>query len=455
MYSDTILGQLSKRQLKAFNKLSPLLRSIIYWKMGEGKTRIALALAEYHLKSFPSICLVICRRKAFDTWREELLKVGVKWMVREYPDQCGVSNSKTTVWLVSHAMLHKIYQSLNQYPIELIIYDELYLYSNHKSRLSNAAVSLCRNLFEQAKITALSGTIMSAGNNLSVFNQSRAVGISHVLASSLSSYLSTFQTFFNINYGHGNTRQYRNKPGSFQKITDRIRPYCDFYFPTFSNSRIHEIDISVELSSIQKNYIERLKEEYFIQVEEMGLEKELRSTLELVHMVSKISNGYIETDQGIKTLSCPKIEALNNKIEEVLGNESKCVVWCYYQSDIDYLRSQIKHPTLVMSGKHEFDRAKWKTGKVNVVLATVGIGSSFNDFAQIEYAFYYSSSYKMLDMEQSKFRSRRKDSKHKTSYYYYFTSKHTFDSAILKASRTNEQTQNDFIKLCRNSLVSI
>lgn len=456
MQSDIVNTHLSDRQITTACKIHNAIRGIVYYKMGEGKSRIALGI--YDLKHYkpPSILLIVCRRKAFDTWRAEILKVGFNCLIREFPKETGYSKIKPTVWLLSHAMLHKVYKVLNQYPIECIVHDELYLYSNPKSLLSRAASDL-RNYFKNSlPIIGLSGTLMSKADNLAIYSQAASVGVHTRLAHSVTAFRDKYQRFFKVDFGYGDTRQYVNRPESFANIRRRLLPCCDFFFPKKSSREVSTTDIQVGLSPKQEQYIRQLKSEYYLEVEGLGIQMELRSTIELVHRVSQISNGYLPDGKGgIVTFPSPKLDAVINRVEEIVATGIRCVVWCYYPDDIERIKMEATFKTLQMSGRHEFDSKLWATGKIPVVLATVGTGASINDFSQVQHAVYFSHSYKLLDLEQSRARTDRKDSEHTTAYYNHYLSKGTFDSEIIKAARDSEMTQNKFIKLCRNTFQSM
>ncbi len=457
--SDTIINNhLSDDQIRSTLKLHRAQKGIEYRKMGEGKSRIALALYQHLQPEPPSICLVVCRRKAFDTWRDEIRKVNFKVYVNEFPNlkEPAVSTIRPTLWLLSHAMLSKVYLKLYQYPISVIIYDELYLYSNPRSKLTRSAVSLSCAMAPPARVYGLSGTIMAAGDALGIYSQSQVVGIEQHIARNITDFHTRYQTSFDLNFGQGTFKKFKNRPDAFKRIRKAILPWCNFYFPK-GKRRSVDHDVSCPLSAQQTKYIQQLKKDYYLEVEDAAMEMELRSTLELVHRVSQISNGYLPTADGsLVTFHSPKTEAVENRVEEILGVGSRCVVWCYFASDIDYLKGIFKNiPTLQMSGRHQFDRHAWTKHRASVVLATVGTGSSINDFAQVEYGLYFSHSYKFLELEQSRARTARRDSLHDTSYYYHFTSIRTFDQAILRAARQSEKTQNEFIMTCQNILQSI
>src|SRR5678816_1918843 len=63
-------------QITAVRKLVRSRGGIVWWKVGEGKTRIALfmfaALQNAYHWSLPSVCLVVCRRSAFFDWSDEI-----------------------------------------------------------------------------------------------------------------------------------------------------------------------------------------------------------------------------------------------------------------------------------------------------------------------------------------------------------------------------------------------
>jgi hypothetical protein len=404
--------------------------------MGSGKSRIALVLNR--LYNISTITLIICRKKAFHTWKEELRKVGWKGYVAEFPVTKWYSKKKNTIWLVSESMLRKLHTEFRYYPISNIIIDELYLYSNPKSARTKAMHSV--NTSIDVPTVGLSGTIMPAKDNTAIYAQASVIGIQGELARTLTDFRSKYQTFFDANYGRGSVRRFVNAPNSDKKIRERLAPFVDFYFPTNSDRIIRDSFIRVDPTQEQLKYIKQLKEEYYVETRDQIFE--LRSAIELIHRVSGISNGYL----GSTNINSPKLDTLEGKVRECLNECERVLVWCYYQRDIEILSKCFKDFRLAtMSGKQTLDPEDFR--KAQIIIATVGTGSSINDFAQIPYAFYFSNSSKLLDYEQSRARNDRADSRHSTAFYTYFFTNKTFDKHIYQLAKTSDKIQADFINL--------
>ena len=81
----TDLTQVEQR--RAHDKLVDARGGLILHRVGTGKTRIAIevfATLQKELKwSPPCICLVICRRAAFNDWRNEIRKLSYDWHKRQ------------------------------------------------------------------------------------------------------------------------------------------------------------------------------------------------------------------------------------------------------------------------------------------------------------------------------------------------------------------------------------
>lgn len=409
---------------------------IVWHKQGEGKTRIALKIL-IDLNLGPSaICLVVCRRKAFYSWRQEILKVGINAQVNDYKDSTTpFSKVRQTIWLVSHAMLHKILIDLNDCPIKFLVFDELYLYSNSKSQRSKAAKRLCDTVLQHENtIIGLSGTIMPAKDNLSIWGQCSAVGIASALAPNLTEFYQTYKRSFLVDFhnGQGQITQWVNAPNSYQRIMDRLKPYVHMHFPKGARL-IKESFQEYDLTNPQRKLIEQLKDEYYAYLEEHNMELELRSALELISKVSQISNGYVrDMDGRVARIASYKLDGICAKLEEIHDEGERCVVWCYFVHDLNILSEALAFKSIKMSGQHEFDIDAWDNRDANIVLATIGSGSSVNYFNQVQFAKYFSLSFKWLDFEQSKMRHDRYDSTHSTCHYEYYFTKNTFDRHIYK-----------------------
>lgn len=386
---------------------------IAWWKMGTGKTR--LALLAFALSNF-SHAIIVTRRVAFYDWIQEvnLCKLNFTIFLNSFETKnCKQLGRKDkTILLLSGGDLKNI---PDNYPKgEMLIVDELYLFSNPKAKRSKLLRNL--SLFCSARI-GLSGTIMPAQDNFTIFGQLMALNAHRLLARNATEFRSRFQIAMQTGFG----RMYMNRPGSKDEISKLLSAVVDLNFPE-TQPLVRQI-VKVTKTPKQKKAIDELKKYY----EFDG--KEFEYATQIVHAVNGISNGWwLKEDGSLEYLECGKFDKLEALLDELTAEGQKVVVWCAYHNDIQRIASKTKHSYLEFTGKNNFDIDKWNKDKANIVLATEANGASVNHFAQVKYAIYYSINWFLLDLEQSMMRHERKSSQHGGAHFYFLQTAGTYDA---------------------------
>lgn len=416
---------------------------IAWWKMGTGKTR--LALAAFDASGFDD-CIIVCRRISFGDWMDEMeiVQLNVNCWEDSYDPKklVKLAHNKTP----SRRVLFLSAGDLKNIPVNFpkgafLIVDELYLFSNAKSKRSKLLrqMSLCCS----ARL-GLSGTIMPARNNLSIFGQLSSLNAHHPLASGSTEFITRYQVRSRGRFGQTTV----NKPGSNEKIQALIADRVDCYFPESRPTRIQIVKVDKTLQ--QNQAVKKLKELYEWE------NKTYKYVLQIVHVINGISNGWFINENGILlSYKSTKIERLQTLLDDLVVADERVVVWCSYHNDISRIASELKHPYLEFSARVPFDSARWESGKVNIVLATEANGASVNHFKHVKYAIYFSINYKLLDLEQSMARHERKGSSHDGAHYYFLQTRGTNDSRAYELVKSSKSSEEQLVQtLARQFFVS-
>src|SRR4029077_1888353 len=152
-----------------------------------------------------------------------------------------------------------------------------------------------------------------------------------------------------------------------------------------------------------------------------GFEVEVRNASALLTKLQQISDGFLHDSAG-NYLSIPsnKLRKLIHHCSELFDGGERVLVWFAFKRSIIEASSVSSFETVALSGDDRFDYGKWHSGGARVCYATVGSGSSLNDFKDTRYSIIYSSSYSHRAMQQARGRTNRKSSSHSVCYYYYF-----------------------------------
>jgi hypothetical protein len=439
------LRDLNLFQQHAFHKLKKVKKSILYASVGEGKSRVALKLVAT-LQQKRTLVVIVCRRKAFYDWKNEIKKIGYKdWRVQSYNSDSILFYTGVTVWFVSADLLDKCLLDLSSCEIDYIIFDELYLFSNVKAKRTKAAINLVE-VSKNANVIGLSGTIMPAQDNTSIWGQTRTIGIHDLLARNLTEFRKQYQNCQLVQMGSRNVPIIKNKAGSEKAILDRLASNVYLHFPKTDERKITEKFNEVPQTQEQKALIKQLKEEYYVRLSE-GEELDIKTATALVAKIQQISNGYIKSNTGnIYSIKSNKCDALEQSVTEALAAGEQVLIWCAFRYDLDYLSEKLSVATLQLKGGSEFDLKTWQSGDVNVVLATEGSGSSVNHFVGVRYAKYFSLNYRWLDLQQSRGRTGGKRAHHKGCHYEYFFTDGTLDRHIYDTANKSGKIETDFIR---------
>lgn len=410
---------------------------ILWWKMGTGKTR--LALAAFEQSGFKDLICVV-RRISFDDWIEEMEKCGLDYLVyaNDYKGSSvrRLSKSKRRVLLVSGGDLKSVPQHFPKG--QMLVVDELYLYGNPKSKRSKLLQKI--SLFCSVRL-GLSGTIMPAKDVMTIFGQFFALQAHRILASGTTEFSTRYQTKAKTKFGYS----FLYKDGSYEKITKIVAPYVDVYMPESRPTRTQIL--AVTKTKQQAEAIAQLKEVY------EWNNKQYEYALQILNVVNGISNGWwIDISEGLKFLASDKITKLLALVDDLVSSGERIVIWCAYHNDIARIQSEIKHTCCLFTGTDYFDREGWERNDYQVVLATEAFGASVNHFRNVKYAIYYSINYKLLDLQQSMARHERKDSSHSGAHYYFFQTKGTNDARIYNLVTNSELLEKKIIHTLQKEL---
>lgn len=389
----------------------------ICWnKMGTGKTR--LGLGAFEASGFKD-CIIVCRRISFEDWALEMDKLGLDYLV--YANNYNMSSAiripnapwpLKTILLVSAGNLKSIPDFFPKG--QMLIVDELYLFANPKTKRSLLLQRI--SLFCSARI-GLSGTLMPAQDNITIFGQLMALQAHRILARTSTEFRSRFQQAARGKFG----REYLYKPGANEEIAKILAPMVDIYFPESRPTRT-QILVTPK-TKWQINAIRELEENYELN------NREYEYALQIVNVVNGISNGWwYDVDNDCQFCDSGKVDRLLSLLDDLVSAGESVVVWCAYHNDIARIASELKHPWLEFTARVPFDSKAWTTGKIKIVLATEANGASVNHFGQVKYAIYYSLNFKLLDLQQSMMRHERKNSLHDGAHYYFLQTAGTMDA---------------------------
>ena len=416
-----LLNSLSDEQFDAANRLAAEERGIVWWKVGEGKTRIALAWM-FYVTPDPRP-LIICSPGAFRQWLDEIYLLQLEKIL----DPTFLSYGRLSR---KGKSLEVDFEKFN-----CLVVDELWLYKNCKSKRS----AMLSQITNRLPSIGLSGSMVTARNIEDLYGQAKAIRLDEKIARSLTDFRQQYCVEILNRFGF---IERTPKPKAIQQIQTKLASNVHVYFPK-DRREIRNITINVE-PTIEQTKIrkELVKTYYYEHQEKYGFKLEIKSALSLLVKLQQISDGFLRNAEGLTvSVSSRKQDRLQELCAELLDAGERILVWVAFRHTAKMLREVLPFPVSLLSGENRFDSEAWRKGEAKICIATVGSGASLNDFASVGYALFYSTRFSHVQMQQAKGRTNRKSDL--GSRYYYFLQTEGFPDRdvyrMIEESRTTEE----------------
>lgn len=417
--------QLSERQLKAAWKAANKdERGIIWWKIGEGKTRIAIAWM-FMVARHPRP-LIICSPQAFRQWQDEIELLGLTKQIKAKFLSVGLLSARDVLVV-----------DLDN--VNCIVADELWMYKNVKSKRNRKLSQMTHRL----PSIGLSGSLMTAGNIEDLYGQSRAMNLDKKLAPTLTSFRQQFE--IELNNWAGFLQRHPRK-GAVEAIQRRLIDNVDVYFPK-EVREIRDIYTNIDPTDEQIDIKRKLLKTWTY--EHQGQTLELKNAISLLIKLQQISDGILKmSEDDVALIESSKLYRLKQLCEELLDAGERLLIWTGFRRTAEMLSEALPCKTTLLTGDGKFNVSDWRNGRVKATIATVGSGASLNDFSQIKYSIFYSSSFSNLYLQQAKGRTNRRSSLHACSYYYFLQTRGFPDAHIYRKIDENKTREEIVIETC-------
>lgn len=439
--------ELDQSQKDAIEKLSGEAGGLCWMNVGDGKTRVALTVANEVLNN-DGYYIIVCvaRRAAFYDWTTEVATLQLPFGVieAEHVQQEHVFNSRVMV-LVSEGKL------LTPATIDLLraiedqigcfIVDEGWLYKNPQSQKHLAL----RQFTQNHPTIVLSGSVMTAQDLVDIYGQVAISGRQKVFGT-LTKFRQTYQTGIAA-AGPGSWARWVPKPGAYKAIMEKIAPFTYLNISDIKRVKTTVQIIKTQMTDKQRDYLKELKETAAIEGK-----FELTNMGNIITKAQQISNGWLEDDKGgVEYFESGKVDRLCLLVDELLQTTYKMVIWCAFRKDIERLKDEferrdVKSKIATLQGGEPFDVDLWGWVRCRICLATEASGSSVNHFAQVPYAIYFSQDFKWHSLQQSSGRHTRRSSEHRTAYNIFLHSDKTLDSKVYYTVRASQHSEKSFIR---------
>jgi hypothetical protein len=435
---------LDAKQGEAVAHLAKTKRAIVWWRVGEGKSRIAIFWTYLATKGNPRP-VIICSPQAFRTWQDEIDLLGLRTCYKPMFFSYGQLLKRHEFDYNHSTMFNREKERLGYTPNCAII-DELWLYKNPNSKRSEAIQGITASY----PSIGLSGSMITANNIEDLFGQAKAVGLARELANSLTSFRSQYTIEVKELYGKF-TKRYPKKR-AVEAIQSKLASNIHLYFPK-ERKEIREIPIKLDPTLEQEKLKQMLVRDYYVSTlkeDKLPFELEIKNKVSLLIKLLQISDGFLADGKGgYLSVESNKLSKLIHNISELVNSGERVIVWTAFKRSLQEASELCPFPTVLLSGEHIFDSQAWNRGKAKVAFATIGSGSSINDFANTRYAIIYSSSFSFRALQQAKGRTNRKSTASPILYYYYYQTLGFPDQYVYETLGMSENTEQMTIDITR------
>ena len=172
--------------------------------------------------------------------------------------------------------------------------------------------------------------------------------------------------------------------------------------------------------------------------------------MSLVVKLQQISDGFVKvSEKNYLDVSSSKLRRLREVCAELLDAGERAIIWTGFVYTAHLLSSILPGKNTLLTSQDTFNVSGWRSGKIPFTIATIGSGASLNDFANVKYSLFYSTSFSSMGYAQARGRTDRKSSLSKTSYYYRFATDKFPDSDIHKKIDENKNQETILIEIAQ------
>lgn len=410
---------------------------------GTGKTLTSIAAAgRGYLSGKVKRLIILCPSSVMSVWPMEFDKYA------DFPFECKVlegtrekrikqlnsfeTEESLKVAVINFESSWRLLDELLSWNADMIIADEAQRIKGHNTSQSKAA----HKLGDKAKYKlALTGTPIQ-NSPLDFWSIYRFIDKT-VFGTSFYA----FKNKYAVMGGYGNYQivSYKNLDELTQKahsIAFRVTKKEALDLP-------EEIDelLYIDLEAKARKIYESVRIESYAEIE--NGEVTAANILTKLLRLQQITGGFLKTDDGIETkVSTAKLDILKDKLDDLLSENKKAVIFAKFTSEIRTIEALIKDCLkvnyIIISGetpikqRGDIIKSFQEDEQIKICIAqlqTAGVGITLHS---ADTAVFYSLDYNYANFEQAKSRIHRIGQKNNCTYIYLIA-KGTIDEKIMKA----------------------
>jgi ERCC4-related helicase len=321
------------------------------------------------------------------------------------------------------------------------------MYKNYKSKRSKMVEQIARRF----PTIGLSGSMVTARNIEDLYGQAKALCLDKMVSPNITTFRRDYCIEV-VNYA-GFIDRFPKK-GAVEQIQTKIAKHVHIYFPE-ETREIRNINVNVEPTASQLRVRHDLVKTYYYEHQDKyGFKLEVKSAAALLVKLQQVSDGILRDGEGhTLSIASNKLRRLQELCWELLNAGERILIWVAFRATANLLREQLSFPVLLLTSEHEFDSKAWHNRRADVCVATVGSGSSLNDFANVRYALLYSTRFSHVQVQQAKGRTNRRSSGEACRYYYYLQTDGFPDRDVLEMVEQSKATE-EMVIMATNKIIA-
>lgn len=336
-------------------------------------------------------------------------------------------NSVGTIFVTNYESFHGKF-NFDDAGFDLMVCDEAIKLKSPKAKWTKEITRLSRHI---PRVILLSG-LLTPNNLLEIYSPVNIIA-PNLLGKSFWQFRSRFFTPNPFSYQQ---KEWVPKVGAEKAIMDIVRPYVIRHTKEECLDLPEQVETvrEVEMTGKQKKYYNQMRKDAIVQLKDGTVPATTKATV--LNKLLQISSGFVyDPDKDTHQFESSKLNELDDIINGELQNE-KVLIFYTFRAEVEIFKAKYPGSSFITGGQKAEEQEtaikNFQSGDVRLAFASISAAKYGITLTSCSHAIYYSMSYSLDDMEQSKARIHRIGQTRTTSYIYLL-SKGTVDMRVYRA----------------------